>query len=232
MFKSIITAEMHYDDWADQYDKDIAGWGYHAPDRVLSTMTPFLMAHEQAPRMLDVGIGTGLLSYKCKSVRSDVHITGVDISSGMLDKCVRREAADDLYRVDVSREPFPFKDSCFDVVAASGLMENIEEINHTISEMSRVLRPGGLIVFTFMPTTTHVLREKLAKKLRPGRTSEGRLVLGKLNLYRHNPKKLEIYAKMNGVERLAAKEFVGYRSYVFVTVRYELFAGRKMIGLQ
>ncbi len=232
MFKSVITPQMHYDDWAQQYDRDVAGWDYHAPDRVLGKIKSFLQDHPGRPRLLDVGIGTGLLSKKCRAVRGDIHVSGIDISAKMLGVCERGNVAAELRRADVSKERFPFEDENFDVAAASGLMENIGNIGNAVSEMARVTRPGGLIVFTYMPTTRHPQREKLAKKLRTGRTEEGRLVMGALELFRHNPDVVKTHARAAGAEVLSLEAFVGYRTYVVVTVRYDLFVARKVRGLQ
>jgi len=232
MFKNVITPEMHYDDWARHYDSDVAGWGYHAPERVFMRAAGFLKDHAAQPRLLDVGIGTGLLSKKCRAVRDDIHVTGIDVSEKMLDICARANIADDMHRVDVSQERFPFKNGLFDLTVASGLMENIENIGNAVSEMARVTRPGGLIAFTYMPTTRHPLREKLAKQLRPGRTDDGRFVMGALNLFRHNPDVIKAHARTAGVEQAEVESFVGYRTYVVMTVRYDLFAGFKKDGLQ
>lgn len=232
MFKGIITPEMHYDDWARQYDSDVIGWGYNAPEKIMEKITRFLSDHSSAPRILDVGTGTGLLSEKCRAVRSDAHIAGLDISQRMLGLCAARGVADELHRVDVARDDFPFEDESFDVVAAAGLMENVENIQNAVSEMTRVTRPGGLIAFTYMPTTRHPAREQLAKKLRPGRTSEGRFVMGDLHLYRHNPDVIAAHARAAGAQSLLLDSFVGYRTYVVVTVRYDLYLGLKIKGLQ
>lgn len=230
--KTAITPEMHYDDWARQYDSDVGGWDYHAPDRVLQKIAGFLNGRSGPVRLLDVGIGTGLLSRKCRVLREGMEIAGIDISAKMLDVCARTAAADSLHRLDVAKDRFPFDDCAFDITAASGLMENVGNIGHAIREMARVTRPGGLLAFTYMPTVRHPMHEKLERKLRPGRTGEGRLVLGDLTLYRHNPAMVKAYAAVAGVEEQAVESFVGYRTYVVMTVRYDLFAGRRTEGLQ
>lgn len=232
MFKSVITPEMHYDDWADRYDSDVMGWGYRAPGRVLAAIKPFLKAHPQPLRMLDVGIGTGILSRKCRALREDMVIAGLDVSSRMLDLCAETGVADELYRLDAARERFPFGAGAFDVTAAAGLMENIGNIGHAVAEMARVTRPGGLIAFTYMPTTRHPQRERLAQKLRPGRTGDGHFVIGDLTLFRHNPDVVRTLARTAGIEPLAGGSFAGYRTNVIMTVRYDLFVGRKVRGLQ
>lgn len=231
MFKSVITPEMHYDDWARQYDSDVSGWDYRAPDRVLGGVREFLKTHPGPVRLLDVGIGTGLLSRKCRAVRPDIRVAGLDISSKMLDLCARSAAADELHRLDVEKDRFPFDDGQFDIAAASGLMETVGDIGNAIREMARVTRPGGLIAFTYMPTVRHPQREKLAKKLRPGRTQDGRMVMGDLNLFRYNPDSVALTARNAGVEAVHRDSFVGYRTYVVVAVRYDLFVGRKIRGI-
>ena len=223
---------MHYDDWAQQYDKDVAGWDYHAPDQILNKINQFVSSHPERLKMLDVGIGTGLLSSKCRELRDNIEISGIDISSRMLAICEQQKVADHLYRLDVSKQRFPFEEDSFDIVTAAGLMENVDQIENALIEMARVVRPGGLIAFTYMPTTRHPLRQKLAKKLRPGRTSEGRFVLGELNLFRHNPDIIRDTMHRHGVKSSELSSFVGYRTYVVITVRYDLFVGRKIKGLQ
>jgi len=41
----------------------------------------------------------------------------------------------------------PFKDGSFDLVFALSAMEHFSELNHVVSEIIRVLRPGGRLVF-------------------------------------------------------------------------------------
>ncbi len=232
MFKSIITPEMHYDDWARHYDSDVAGWDYHAPDRILDKLTPFLKQHPGTPRLLDVGIGTGLLARKCRAVNKRLCVAGIDISTRMLERCAHHGLAEDLHRLDAARERFPYDDGHFDMTAAAGLMENIGNINPVIREMARVTRPGGLIAFTYMPTTRHPLRETLVKKWRPGRTEDGRFVVGNLELFRHNPDIIAAEARAAGADEIVRESFIGYRTYAVMTVRYNLFVARKVGGLQ
>lgn len=234
MFKTVVTPEMHYDDWAPAYDGDVQGWDYHAPDRLLQRASDFLMQHEDGPRLLDVGIGTGLFSEKCRGVRPGLYVTGVDISARMLEICARKKVADDLRRVDVSADPLPFADGSFDVVAASGVMENIDNADHAIREMARVTRPGGLVLFTYPPTADDAggIREARPMPLRTGRGSDGKLVVGRLTLFRHSAAHVARVAAESGLLPGRGERFVGYRTFVVVTVLYDLFSGRKRTGLQ
>ncbi|MCB1555963.1 MAG: methyltransferase domain-containing protein [Alphaproteobacteria bacterium] len=220
---------MHYDDWALSYDSDMKGWDYLAPGRVADSLRGFMVDRTSALRCLDVGIGTGLLSEELHRIRSDLEIFGVDISARMLALCRRKGRFRKLRRVDVGRDRLPFPDESFDIVASSGVMESVGGIGHAIGEMARVLKPGGMMVFTYVPGTGHPLGNAQTRALRPGRTTDGRFVMGPMTLHAHNPLKVRTYAALSGVKPLPPVRFTGYRTYVVVTVDYELFVGQKRL---
>ena len=100
-------------------------------------------------RVLDCGIGTGAFGLAlAKSVVAPVRIDGVDVSPAMLDRAdrnlERRSVEYRLHRCDVRR--LPFDDSTFDAVLGAHLLEHLSDPLAGLSEMSRVLRPGGLLV--------------------------------------------------------------------------------------
>ena len=99
-------------------------------------------------RVLDVGIGTGLLSEEFKRANPSCHITGMDISAGMLERCRAKGVADDVIQLDFQSGAFPFEDGSFDVVVSSGVFELLSDTDHVIGEMGRVLKPGGAFSFT------------------------------------------------------------------------------------
>ncbi len=232
MLKTEITPEMHYDDWAAAYESDVQGWDYNAPDRIVENLKSFLRAHPGSPRLLDVGIGTGLLSEKCRALRPDLKADGIDISNRMLDICARKNIAQSLHRCDIATDRLPFADRSFDIAAAAGVMENVSNIDNALREMARVVRPGGLVLFTYMPAGREAATEQQTMNFRPGRTPEGKFVMGRLTLFRHNPAHLENEARGVGLKPAGRERFVGYRTYVVVTVNYELFSARKVAGLQ
>ena len=100
-------------------------------------------------RVLDCGIGTGAFGLAlAKSVVAPVRIDGVDISPAMLDRADRNldrgSVEYRLHRCDVRR--LPFDDGAFDAVLGAHLLEHLPDPLAGLSEMSRVLRPGGLLV--------------------------------------------------------------------------------------
>ena len=109
--------------------------------------------------LLDAGSGTGALSALLKD--GGFRIFGVDIAIPMLE--YSREAlpwtAGRLSAGDL--EKLPYSDEAFDSVASSlALQWTAPELS--FAEAARVLRPGGLFVFsTLGPATLHELRECL-----------------------------------------------------------------------
>jgi ubiquinone/menaquinone biosynthesis C-methylase UbiE len=95
-------------------------------------------------RTLEVAIGTGL---NLALYPPDVQLTGLDLSPEMLDRARRR--ADDLGRAVDLREgdaqELPFPDASFDTVVCTYALCSVPDEVRTISEMERVLRPGGVL---------------------------------------------------------------------------------------
>ncbi|MBI4948971.1 MAG: methyltransferase domain-containing protein [Deltaproteobacteria bacterium] len=117
-------------------------------------------AHSIRPlNVLDAGSGTGALSTLIKD--DGWRVFGLDIALPML-KCARASLAWTGKRLSAGDlEALPYKDASFDAVASSlALQWSAPELS--FAEASRVLRPGGLFVFsTLGPATLHEIRECL-----------------------------------------------------------------------
>jgi|SRR4030042_1429886 ubiquinone/menaquinone biosynthesis C-methylase UbiE len=102
--------------------------------------------------VIDIGCGTGILSLIVleKSIKK---LACVDQSRLMLDKnrekCVSAGYSDDLITFHESdAERLIFDDGTFDVVFSNMVLGMIPNQQATISELSRVLRPGGTIAIS------------------------------------------------------------------------------------
>jgi ubiquinone/menaquinone biosynthesis C-methylase UbiE len=101
-------------------------------------------------RVLDVACGTGLVAFEAaRLVGAAGRVTGVDLSGKMV-AAAQRRAADlgvanaTFQRMDAQKLEFP--DASFDVVVcALGLMYVPEPVA-ALSEMRRILRPGGRMI--------------------------------------------------------------------------------------
>jgi ubiquinone/menaquinone biosynthesis C-methylase UbiE len=94
---------------------------------------------------LEVAIGTGLnLTHYPQNVR----LTGIDLSPDMLAQAVIR-ARDLGLRMEFAEgdaERLPFADRSFDTVVCTYAMCSVLDDARAISEMHRVLRPGGRLI--------------------------------------------------------------------------------------
>ncbi|MFE0855116.1 class I SAM-dependent methyltransferase [Streptomyces mutabilis] len=109
-------------------------------------------------RVLDAGCGSGPLTAALRDRGATV--TGIDASAGML-ALARRRLGDDvaLHVADLS-DRLPVDDGAFDDVVASLVLHYLEDWGPTLTELRRVLRPGGrLIVSVDHPITAYTHRD-------------------------------------------------------------------------
>lgn len=107
------------------------------------------LAGEQPQQVLELGAGTGKLTQVLVDLGHQVHATEPD--EAMLDAL---RAAHPLVRASrTGAEELPFDDQSYDVVVAGQAFDRFD-LERTLPEISRVLRPGGhLAVVWNMPDT-------------------------------------------------------------------------------
>jgi demethylmenaquinone methyltransferase/2-methoxy-6-polyprenyl-1,4-benzoquinol methylase len=98
--------------------------------------------------VLDVATGTGAVA--CELVRSKgCSVVGVDQSPEMLAVARRRLTLVAETRrirfVEARAEELPFEDASFDGLTFTYLLRYVEDVGATLSELARVVRPGGTI---------------------------------------------------------------------------------------
>jgi SAM-dependent methyltransferase len=97
------------------------------------------MVLEQEPSaVLEVGCGPGLLAQALADA-SGVRVTAIDISERMVE--LARSRGVDAQVADV--QTLPFDDASFDAVIAAWMLYHVPDLSRGLSEISRVLRPGG-----------------------------------------------------------------------------------------
>jgi ubiquinone/menaquinone biosynthesis C-methylase UbiE len=92
-------------------------------------------------RVLDAGCGKGRFARILQESNSTTEICGLDISPEML-----KFVPDGIRRVAGSITALPFPSEAFDFVYATESLEHAVEIEKAVSELCRVLKPGGRIV--------------------------------------------------------------------------------------
>ncbi|HEY3419061.1 MAG TPA: methyltransferase domain-containing protein [Methanomassiliicoccales archaeon] len=180
----------------------------HAHQQVLSGMV--IMANpEPHALVLDVATGTGNTANAfAPFVR---RVIGIDIAPEMVgeaDDQIRQNGVQnlDLCLADVMAMPFP--DSTFDMVVSRGASHHFTDIKGALGEMSRVLRPGGVMAIDdrIVPEDEevyrtmnmfHVLQDR--SHMRDHRPSEWKAMLSDAGL---DPKEMRTYIRNLPLDRL------------------------------
>lgn len=115
--------------------------------------------------ILDAGAGTGWAIPTLFERYRKAQVVALDLSENMLHKSGERGGffrAPHLVCADI--EHLPFADNTFDLVYSSLSMQWCNDLDAVLREAKRVLKPGGLFVFTtFGPDTLKELRHSWAK---------------------------------------------------------------------
>jgi ubiquinone/menaquinone biosynthesis C-methylase UbiE len=103
----------------------------------------FVKALAPADRALDLGIGDGRVAAHLQATK----LVGADVSQVALDRARTRLPDAELVLVEPD-EPLPFADTEFDLVTCIETLEHIRDVQRALSEIRRVLRPGGRLALT------------------------------------------------------------------------------------
>jgi len=113
--------------------------------------------------VLDVATGTGDLALTIQKRLHPGHITGVDISEGMLavgrQKIEKKGLEQQISLQYGDSEALPFADHTFDAVTVAFGVRNFERLEKGLGEMFRVLKTGGkLVVLEFSIPKNRIVR--------------------------------------------------------------------------
>ena len=172
-------------------------------------------------KLLEIGCGAGV--DLVRFARAGAIVTGVDLSQTSID-LARQNIAQNGLQADLqimNGEALQFADNSFDIVYAHGVLQYTADSDRMISEIHRVLKPGGeavLMVYNrnswlnFMSKVAKVpLEHEDAPMLRKFSIAEFRQMLELFQSYRIVPERFPVKTKLHSgwKSRLFNTLFVG-----------------------
>ncbi len=146
--------------------------------------------------ILDVATGTGDLAILLQQ-KTGAAVTGIDIAEGMMDVARKKTLNSQLSTLNfqlASASALPFPDNTFDAVTVAFGVRNFENLQQGLSEMLRVLRPGGLIaILEFTTPRTWPVRPLYRWYSRHIIPLLGRLVSKHAGAYSYLPASVEAF---------------------------------------
>jgi len=96
-------------------------------------------------QVLELGCGTGY--FTAELIRMDVHITAIDISPELIEEANLKINAKNVQFLVENAYQTSFNNEQFDAIIGSSILHHLE-IRKAVSEIFRLLKPGGVIAFT------------------------------------------------------------------------------------
>lgn len=150
-----------FDAAAEHYD-DVAVLQREIGERIIERLD--LVKLEPAT-ILDIGAGTGVCSHALSKRYKKSRVIALDLAPNMLKRARSRHSrlAQWLNKpgfVCGDAEHLPFANHSVDLIFSNATLQWCNDLDHTFMEFKRILRPGGLLMFsTFGPDTLKELRQ-------------------------------------------------------------------------
>ncbi len=147
--------------WSKRYSSDAS-----FVQRRKRIMDAVVLNVAKARPLLDFGCGAGDLSID--AIRAGYNVVGADAAAGMCEQArlrIRDEGVEpQVVALDTGTIKLPFEDAAFGGCMASSVLEYVPDVDGTLSQLSRVLVPGGRLVMTVPNMESPIRRkEKLMK---------------------------------------------------------------------
>jgi len=140
--------------------------------------------------ILDVATGTADVAIMSTRVLKPAKIVGIDISDGMLQlgrkKIEHLGLGNMIELLNGDSETIKFADNTFDAVTVAFGVRNFENLEKGLTEIRRVLKPGGrLVVLEFSKPKTSVVKQLYNVYMKVAAPAIGRLFSKNRNAYKY-----------------------------------------------
>lgn len=177
---------------------------------------------EDGATVLDLACGTGDIAFEAKRRFPNSTVHAGDFSVKMIKYGKLRDKKQALNWTVCDAMDLPFEDNTFDAVTFGYLLRNVEKIDVALSEVMRVLKPGGRVVcLDTMPPPPGILRPFITAYLRYGLPVLGRILAGNSDAYDYLSSStlgFETPEALKGYFDHAGFEATTWRTFMFSTI--------------
>jgi len=141
--KIIQNSIRRFNIWSNRYDGSILQFLLFQPTH--RSLKEILKQYfEDGRKLLDIACGTGQFVIRTKKKNPNMLVYGADSSPGMI-KQAKAKCSIVTWTL-CPAEMLAYNDNTFDVVTCSHAFHHFQNQDKAMSEMYRVLKPGGLLV--------------------------------------------------------------------------------------
>ena len=198
-----------FNDVSSKYDlmNDVMSLGVHRvwKKRLIDWINP-----SKNTKIIDMSAGTGDITKEfLKRVGSDTEIYCVDPNKKMIDEGRKRlRNFKEVKWVCSHAEKLPFQENLFDVYVVSFGLRNFNDIEKSLKEAYRVLKPGGRFVSLEFSKVQNELLNKIYQTYSKAIAFIGKYLVGKSEPYEYLVKSIDNFHSQNElVEKLKDSGF-------------------------
>ena len=119
------------------------------------------LPQHDAPLCLDLACGTGDVALLLAAKYPSGRIVGIDITERMLERARWRSTKQDISFLRQDMSCLTVASSCVDIVTGGYALRNAPDLETTLDEINRVLRPGGVAAFLDFSRPPSPIPEKI-----------------------------------------------------------------------
>ena len=168
----------------------------------------------QPKLILDVATGTGDFAVEALTLNPD-QVIGIDISEGMLEvgrrKMRERNLDTKVQLQSGDSENLPFEENKFDAVIVAFGVRNFENLERGLTEMLRVVRPGGkVVILEFSKPSAFPMKQLYQFYFRFILPTVGRVISRDRAAYTYLPESVQAFPDGDNFIKLLTK--TGYKN--------------------